>query len=186
MDEIVRHVWVGNMGDGRDAPGDVHVLCVMWKGEPEIPARAHHIETTGYSKDPSDLGVWALPEKMDEAADWIHERVVKDEDVLVHCAYGVERSPLTVVWYLMRHHGMDFKQAYDRVLFRRKVAQYRGAWMPQSVKVTGQLPVRTQEADHARVLLVLKGVLEEDDLALKAAAELVYDDVPAQPAQGGA
>ena len=50
-------------------------------------------------------------------------------------------------------------------------------------KTVGELT--TLQADHARVLLVLKGVLEEDDLALKAAAELVYDDVPAQPAQGG-
>lgn len=143
MDEIIRHLWIGNMGDGRDAGKDFHVLCVMWKNEEGVPARAHQIETTGYGTAISDFNVWAIPEKMDEAANWIHERVSKEEDVLVHCAYGVERSPLTVVWYLMRHQGMDFKQAYDRVLFRRKVAQYRGAWMPQSVKVTGELPART-------------------------------------------
>lgn len=142
MDEIIRHVWIGNIGDGTKAPEDFHVLCVMWKGEPDIPQRAHHIQTTDYSKDPSDNNVWAIAEKMDEAADWIHEHVMREEDVLVHCAYGVERSPLTVVWYLMRHRGMDFKKAYDRVLFRRKVAQYRGGWMPQSVKVTGELPSR--------------------------------------------
>jgi hypothetical protein len=50
----------------------------------------------------------------------------------------------------------------------------------------GDAKCATLQTNHARVLLVLKGVLEEDDLALKAAAELVYDDVPAQPAQGGA
>ena len=58
MDEIIRHLWIGNMGDGRDAGQDFHVLCVMWKNEEGVPARAHQIETTGYGTAISDFNVW--------------------------------------------------------------------------------------------------------------------------------
>jgi protein-tyrosine phosphatase len=82
---------------------------------------------------------------MDQAADWIHHHLEQGDKVLVHCAFGIERSPLTVVWYLMRYWDMNLTAAYDLVLAKRPEAQYRGAWLPTSVKLDGVLPPREVE-----------------------------------------
>lgn len=140
MNQIIQNLYVGNMHDGAKMVGEMAVLCVMWAGEDGIPDGCKHIETTDYRN--SKLGVCAIPDSMDQAAQWIHDQLSEGERVLVHCAYGIERSPLTVVWYLMRYKDVNFKQAYDLVMARRPEAQYRGGWMPESVKLTGMLPER--------------------------------------------
>lgn len=148
MNEIIPYVWVGDVNDGRRAHEQGYaVLSVMWDGEPMNTGPWTRIATTDFEQFQEYAGriiqagaVCADPVKMDLAADWIHERVVAQQPVLVHCAYGIERSPLTVVWYLMRYHGHNLKTAYDVVLTQRPAAQYRGAWMPASVRLDGVLP----------------------------------------------
>lgn len=138
MNQIVRHLYIGTMWDGAGATERMAVLCVMWDKEPDIPAGAKHIATTS----PEGESVHAIPEKMDEAADWIEQQLTRGERVLVHCAYGVERSPLTVVWYLMRHQQMTLSEAYKVVLERRPEAQYRGGWLSIDIRTSGYLPER--------------------------------------------
>jgi protein-tyrosine phosphatase len=147
MDEIIPHLWLGDMNDGKNAPESFHVLSVMWNGEPGQDHRCHKIPTTDYQmfqeyngQVVQAEGVQTNTEKMDEAADMIDKILANHQDILVHCAYGVERSPLTIVWYLMRYHSMNLKEAYDLVMSKRVQAQYRGAWLPPEVRLSGQLP----------------------------------------------
>lgn len=149
MNEIIPNLWLGNFIDGEREQDRMAVLCVMWDGEPNIPQRAKHIQTTDYQtfqeyngQVVQAEGVTTNTAKMDEAADWIHEKLTTPEPVLVHCAYGMERSPLTVLWYLMRYHDMNLKQAYDLLMERRKEVQYRGTWLPIEVRLNGTLPER--------------------------------------------
>jgi hypothetical protein len=151
MNEIIPHVWVGDMNDARRAPESFKILCVMWKGEDGIPARATQIQTTDYHTFSEYQGMIVAADGvrsdvalMDAAADWIDKQVNEGHEVLVHCAYGIERSPLTVVWYLMRYHAMNLKQSYDLVMEKRPQAQYRGTWMPESVRLEGVLPPRQE------------------------------------------
>lgn len=136
MDEILPHLYLGDMNDGAAAIPYMDVLCVMWTGEPNITPGATHIQTTDFDglKQP-----FTCITEMDKAADWIDRRVQDGFNVLVHCAYGVERSPLTVVWYLMRHRQMDLADAYSLVLDRHPSAQYRGGWLPEEVRLSGHL-----------------------------------------------
>lgn len=136
MDEIVPHLYLGDMQDGAAAVPYMDVLCVMWEGEPNIPAGVTQIQTTDY------LGMdepFTVVENMNKAADWIERRVQDGFNVLVHCAYGVERSPLTVVWYLMRHREMDLCEAYTLVMEKHLQTQYRGGWLPQEVRLSGHV-----------------------------------------------
>jgi hypothetical protein len=151
MNEIVDRLYIGDMTDAAKAPKDMQVLCVMWAGESGIPKRCHHIQTTDYhtfseysEKIVVADGIVTDTVKMDMAADWIQNQLIDGKTVLVHCAYGIERSPLTVVWYFMRHHDMNLKQAYDLVLEKRPQAQYRGTWLPAEVRLSGVLPERVQ------------------------------------------
>jgi len=59
-------------------------------------------------------------------------KVLTDNDdtkVVVHCAMGMERSPLTVVWYLHKYHDKTIDEAYDMVQRARPVAVDRREWV---------------------------------------------------------
>ena len=52
-----------------------------------------------------------------------------DRNVVIHCAMGMERSVLAVVWYLHRTGGLSLDEAYDAVRRARPIAQDRRAWI---------------------------------------------------------
>ena len=52
-----------------------------------------------------------------------------DRKVVIHCAMGMERSVLAVVWYLHRTGGLSLDEAYDAVRRARPIAQDRRAWI---------------------------------------------------------
>ena len=54
-----------------------------------------------------------------DCADWICDRCSKGGTVLVHCRYGVSRSALVVMAYLVLHHKKTYMDAYHFVLSRR-------------------------------------------------------------------
>ena len=43
-----------------------------------------------------------------------------DQKIVVHCAMGMERSPLTVVWYLHKKLGKTLDEAYEMVMTARE------------------------------------------------------------------
>ena len=48
----------------------------------------------------------AMPELLDAAADVIEKRWTNlNPPLLMHCGAGIERSPLTVVWWMRRRFG---------------------------------------------------------------------------------
>jgi len=128
-DEISKNLFLGSRTGAAVAPKDMHILCVMWKGEPGRPNRAHSIPTTTWNAQDQ---IVADPTKMDEAADWIHLHLSQGHQVLVHCAYGVERSPLTIVWYLMKYRAVSLDAAYQLLMSKRKEVEDRRHWLPDS------------------------------------------------------
>lgn len=50
-------------------------------------------------------------------------------EVVVHCAMGMERSVLAVVWYLHVEVGMTLDEAYDMVSEARPIAVDRRHWI---------------------------------------------------------
>ncbi|MEC7906176.1 MAG: dual specificity protein phosphatase [Verrucomicrobiota bacterium] len=50
-------------------------------------------------------------------------------EVVVHCAMGMERSILAVVWYLHTEAGMTLDEAYDMVSEARPIAVDRRHWI---------------------------------------------------------
>lgn len=52
-------------------------------------------------------------------------------DVLVHCAAGVERSPLAVIWYLMNRNSISLDDAYKIVKQKRPIIEDRRSWIKQ-------------------------------------------------------
>lgn len=54
--------------------------------------------------------------------------------VLVHCYAGIERSPLTIVYYLHKFgHAKTIPEAYAFVMAKRPIVQDRQSWLPTEV-----------------------------------------------------
>lgn len=76
-------------------------------------------------------GAVASIEALDSAAELIGHFVEMDKPLLVHCKGGVERSPLTVAWYLVKSkHFNTLLEAYDFLKAKRPVISQRLFWLP--------------------------------------------------------
>jgi hypothetical protein len=101
---------------------------------------AGEIESNADAKiivDP-DLGSRKTLQKVEQAADLI-DKVLSggNKKVVVHCAMGMERSVLSVVWYLHKYVGMTVDQAYGFVKIARPVAKDRRSWIGMTETLQG-------------------------------------------------
>lgn len=77
---------------------------------------------------------WSAPQDVENTlenlADLIEERLEStDQKIVVHCFLGLERSVLTVVWYLHIKLGLSVDEAYDLVRIVRPVVLDRRKWV---------------------------------------------------------
>ena len=71
---------------------------------------------------------YASPTRLEAACTAIDAALDAGQQVIVHCWQGLERSPLTLVYWLMTRQGMDLSQAYAYVKAHRNVYDRR-AWL---------------------------------------------------------
>jgi protein-tyrosine phosphatase len=128
VDQIIDGLWVGNRKDAQSLPDPRRSLCVLEvaKRGPTLPEQHWIPILEGWPND-----CRANREALDKAADLIHAELAHG-DFLVHCGIGVERSPLTVAWYLVKHHKEaypDLNAAYAQIQSRRPIVQDRQKWL---------------------------------------------------------
>ena len=68
---------------------------------------------------------------LDELAALINKILTESDDskIVVHCAMGMERSPLTVVWYLHKYQNKTLDEAYQIVESARESTIDRRSWI---------------------------------------------------------
>jgi protein-tyrosine phosphatase len=67
---------------------------------------------------------------LDEVDGLVHQVLTTSgRKVVIHCAMGMERSVLAVVWYLHCTGGLSLDEAYDAVRRARPIALDRRAWI---------------------------------------------------------
>ena len=124
MDEVIPGLFIGDIEDSRRS-FDGFVFNML-EGPVQNPDSRHGwipIIRSG----PGEVRIrW---KDLDIAAENIESALRTHGRVLVHCAGGIERSPLTVAWFLYRKRGMTWEEAYSLVTTKRPQAQRRDAWL---------------------------------------------------------
>jgi len=124
MSQILDNLYLGSLDDALNAPSDFVIVCVLEYQPPNEPKGAYRF--------PFLEGGLANVKVLDEFADFVDKLLSEGRKVLVHCAMGIERSPLAVVWYLHKKKGMSIPEAYAFVKSKRSVVADRTIWLPKS------------------------------------------------------
>ena len=78
----------------------------------------------------SDFGL-GLKIALERCVNHIHNKITENPDtrIVVHCAMGMERSPLAIAWYLHRHQKLSLDDAYKKVVEARPIVLDRRGWI---------------------------------------------------------
>jgi protein-tyrosine phosphatase len=125
--QIVPGLW---LGDALSAPKAIRAgFAVLNVLEDSIGLAEDHIPIlVPKNFDRTVPGTCAYRSRLADAVHWINDKRLRGR-LLVHCAAGVERSPLTVTWWIMATTGVAYAEAFAWVKARRAVAEDRCAWI---------------------------------------------------------
>ncbi len=128
--EIIKNVWVGDIDDARKWEGNK--ICVLEKYPEDYTQREHSLLIPILSHEHhhlEDENAEVMMENIDLVSSVIQNHIMAGEKVLVHCAGGIERSPLAVTWYLHKNAGVPLTDAFDYVKKKRPQALNRIQWL---------------------------------------------------------
>jgi protein-tyrosine phosphatase len=126
MSEIIDNLFIGDQQDAAQAPLTMWIVNVLEGHAPEQRGMLMWLPILPPGGPPAERAM------LDAAITHIDRLLGMGHKVLVHCGAGVERSPLTVAWYLREKSGMDWDQAYALLREKRPVVQDRREWAPFS------------------------------------------------------
>lgn len=137
MDQIEHFLYLGDWQDARiQSPGGVKTLCVIETHEWEkYRGMTYYVPILDHNEyDLAIIPPKALLHKLDEACDIIDDHVLNQEPLLVHCWAGIERSPLTLAYWLVRSKRMpNLDEAYKFLKSKRPIVEDRRNWLPLSL-----------------------------------------------------
>lgn len=123
--KIIENLFLGDLEDAKnfrqDKPDGV-IICVLENRPMDEPFKAYHIPTI-IEND------YVNTEQLDHIAFFLETLLEKKCDVLVHCFAGMERSPLTVAYYLAYSKGIHIDEAYKIVKKNRPQTMDRTMWL---------------------------------------------------------
>jgi hypothetical protein len=130
-----KQLYVGDWADAQTFDGER--LCVL-EGAPNYPGMTWHVPIlrppTGA---PAPTGTaYVSKAQLQIAIFLIHMRIEDGKKLLVHCAAGVERSPLTCAWFLRHYYSEHFPTlaiAYQHLKAIRPAVIDRTEWLEPKV-----------------------------------------------------
>lgn len=123
--KIIDHLYIGSLQDAiqfRQDKLDAVILCVLENRPGNEPFKAYHIPIITESGH-------VHMDQLNHIAFFLEALLKKETDVLLHCAAGMERSPLAVAYYIAYSKGISIEEAYEIVKKGRPQTMDRRVWL---------------------------------------------------------
>ena len=125
--EIIPNLFLGSQQDAIEfdkAWGeDGTIICVLEQRPANEPFSSYHTPIRTSSGHVHD-------KQLKHIAWFLQILLAKNQKTLVHCAAGLERSPLTIAYFLTKiHFRNDIKQAYEYIKTKRPEVYDRSDWL---------------------------------------------------------
>lgn len=137
MNQVLPDLYLGNWRDGLHAKREgIKTLCVIETQEDErYPNMDFYVPILDHNEyDLAFIPPQALISKLDEACEIIDDHLLNHEPLLVHCWAGVERSPLTLAYWLVKSkQRANLDGAYRFLQHIRPIVEDRRSWLPFSL-----------------------------------------------------
>ena len=116
------------------------IAITDWEGAKEAQLTGCYVvnvaqELMGNPYDDIDIPFEGRPKQltkqMNAFADLVDLKLNTEDDtkIVVHCAMGMERAPLAIVWYLHKRTGISLDDAYQKVVEARPIVLDRRGWI---------------------------------------------------------
>jgi len=138
MNEIESNLYLGDWHGALMATRldpSFQTLCVIETApEDRYPDMTYYVPILDHDED----NVWgtclpprALITQLDTACEIIDDHILNEVPLLVHCWAGIERSPLTLAYWLVRSKRQsDLDSAYKFLKSKRPIVEDRRSWLP--------------------------------------------------------
>ncbi|CAF3636175.1 unnamed protein product [Rotaria socialis] len=123
MSEVIPGLYLGNAQDAEDMnllkQNDIKSIINI---STSIPCHYANEKIFDYLQLPCyDSCRENILQYFDHTLEYIHQKLLLNQNILVHCQGGVSRSPSFVIGYLIKYHSKTFDQAYSFTKEKRKI-----------------------------------------------------------------
>ncbi|CAF2536304.1 unnamed protein product [Rotaria sp. Silwood2] len=123
MSEVLPGLYLGNAHDAEDMnllkQNNIKSIINI---STSIPCYYENETLFDYYKLPcNDLCKENIIQYFDKTFEYIQEKLLLNQNILIHCQGGISRSPSFIIGYLMKYHSKTFDQAYSIVKEKRKI-----------------------------------------------------------------
>lgn len=121
-DEIIPNLYLGGFeaAEQPDRLADQGICAIVCcNRELEFPSSKYSNRLEYYRVDVEDMGREPIEFYFEEASEFIHNQLMQERPVLVHCRAGVSRSSTVVIAYLVEYHGYSLHDAFFKLLRMR-------------------------------------------------------------------
>ncbi len=123
--EIIPNLFLGDQQDAIDFDSqhpDGQIIVVLEQRPVNEPFKSIHVPILTSSGH-------VHSKQLNRLANIIDLILAEGEQLMVHCGAGIERSPLTIMWYLHRKLGSSYEEAYNMIKTKRPQIADRSTWL---------------------------------------------------------
>lgn len=120
-DEIINHLYVGSL-NSFETKNDFSLIVNCTKNEKISGQNNINFIRIPINDDPYESDKMLMLINELSVIDIIHKTLLNNNDVLIHCSAGMQRSCALCACYLIKYHKMKPLEAIDYIKSKRPVA----------------------------------------------------------------